>query len=254
MVFALAMVLQKSNFISEQQVALIAFGVTFLVYILPGIFKGLYRQYYPTSLDYDPKDDFIVRQTNLINELILESSKSSVFKHLSNRTGRVGYKSSADYAVDRSLITIQGVRIKPEYKNINLYSFQSANGDCVIFLPDKMYFGQRNLLFWTSFQEIEINFEEVSFQESYSNMPNDAEKLDQTWEYVNADGSPDMRFSRNPESYRFVYNELTINVKDRFSYTIQISNKIIAEEVFTLLNNLKINATQKVQSLAHNAN
>ena len=72
-----------------------------------------------------------------------------------------------------------------------------------------------------------------------SSIPSDAEKVDETWEYVNKDGSPDRRFNNNRRISIMKYCEIEIESNDDFYLELLTSNYKIGKSFANALKRYK---------------
>ena len=79
-----------------------------------------------------------------------------------------------------------------------------------------------------SLKDVVLFYEECSFHEE-EDVPVDAEQIDTTYLYVNADGSPDRRHPDNRKIPIVLYGNISI---EPFGYTLQFSNNAAAREFY----------------------
>jgi len=90
------------------------------------------------------------------------------------------------------------------------------------FFPDKILVYTPDGIGAVSYKQLALDIEPTKFIETES-VPQDAEIVDRTWQYVNKSGGPDKRFSNNPELPVVLYEYIHFTSETGLSEKIQIS-------------------------------
>ena len=99
----------------------------------------------------------------------------------------------------------------------------------IIFLPDAIWIVHENTIESVSYNDLQFELCTTNFRES-SDFPKDSELIGKTWEKVNADGSPDRRFSDNSQVYILKYFEIKMFDSNGFHLDLLVSNYEIGKE------------------------
>lgn len=99
----------------------------------------------------------------------------------------------------------------------------------LLFLPSDIVVKSYSTLLSYSYAQISTLAEQFIFVNSHS--PKDTEVVGTTWQYVNKDGSQDLRFKNNPVRYRCRYGKVVFSSKDGINIEIDMSNKTVAERI-----------------------
>lgn len=85
------------------------------------------------------------------------------------------------------------------------------------------------------YSSILVTYSTINFQEADS-YPTDAEIIGNTWRYINKNGGPDKRYADNPRMTVLKYGRITISIRNKVSFTYQISNAALAELFYSNFN------------------
>lgn len=78
-------------------------------------------------------------------------------------------------------------------------------------------------------KSVQVFTESSQFVMSESSVPNGSQILDYTWEYVNRDGSPDLRYSENARRAIIRIHEISIVADEKVIYSIVFASETAAE-------------------------
>jgi Protein of unknown function (DUF4236) len=161
-----------------------------------------------------------------LEEAFEELSKSkNVWDITASRYKRAGSERSiATAVIDRkptglsiSELPIIQTQYRPlRWHNVNGPDLFLFPGFVIVFQTIE-HFGVLDLL------EVQLEFTLTKFQES-DKCPADAQQVGVTWAYANRDGTPDRRYSSNPQIPIVLYGELSWLSKTGLSETFLISN------------------------------
>lgn len=84
------------------------------------------------------------------------------------------------------------------------------NKERLFFLPDKLFFIQKNKVFAINYTDVKTCIYNQNFIENVS-VPKDATIVGYTWEFVNKNGGPDKRFKKNRQLPICSYGSLSIS-------------------------------------------
>ncbi len=131
----------------------------------------------------------------------------------------------ASNLVNREMVTItksnamQGIQFDQERE---IYSI-SWGSHKYWFLPDRILCIRGDTVENISYSNIDIQIGEFRFIENYC-MAGDALLVDQTWRYVNRNGTPDRRFNNNCKLPIYLYANVNISNSSGFSIKLQVSS------------------------------
>ena len=131
------------------------------------------------------------------------------------------YHGGAGKLVTRKRLST-GVAPPPDVKtNIATPSVPLGN-KTLYFFPERLLVRDHNGVGAVSYDDLSIVINDKRFIEDES-VPRDAQVVDQTWQYVNKNGSPDRRFNNNRQIPICLYEELWLNSPSGLNEVIQIS-------------------------------
>jgi hypothetical protein len=92
------------------------------------------------------------------------------------------------------------------------------------FLPDRLLIVEGRHYTDVAYSSTRVTSSTTRFiEEARSNLPRDAQKVGETWQYVNVKGGPDRRFSNNPVLPVMLYGEMEIASASGFRWKMQSS-------------------------------
>ena len=107
------------------------------------------------------------------------------------------------------------------------------------FFPDRILVYEGNKVGAVSYSDIELQLHNTRFIESQS-VPNDAQIVDRTWQYVNKKGGPDKRFKNNRQLPIALYGEILFKSSSGLNELIQTSKPNIGETFLESMKKLAI--------------
>ena len=161
-------------------------------------------------LEYSIDDD----QKSIISEKIkpfLRIANSSKIWRITETSKVIDTKYTAGA---KNLIKRQKCKVSekipfPFKANVNATSY-IYNKEKLIFLPDKLFFIQKNKVYAINYMDVRTSVYNKRFIESES-VPKDATIVGYTWEFVNKNGGPDKRFKRNRQLPICDYGSMSIS-------------------------------------------
>jgi len=178
-------------------------------------------------------DEQIETKFNELQRKFSDMQSTSRAYYIANQsyiTNQVQQRTSASYTVTRNAVDLyksfENNFIITPYQPIILNTVNDGTlllypGFLVIIYNNPQY--NQNAIHVTKWKDINIMNSTVNFHEE-DGVPNDSEIVGRTWKYVNKNGSPDKRYSYNPEIPIVRYYELTIIVSNKSGYCYYISN------------------------------
>jgi hypothetical protein len=137
------------------------------------------------------------------------SKSEKVWDITASRAKRRGEERSvATEIVDRTPTTISFSNLPIVQSEYHALHWRNVNGSDLYLYPGFLIVYQTNHQFAVlELSEITLRFATVGFQE-LEQCPTDAERAGFTWTYTNKDGSPDRRYSVNPQIPVMAYGQL----------------------------------------------
>lgn len=113
----------------------------------------------------------------------------------------------------------------PYFINTNVETIQIvlANKETLIILPDKVFIVRNRKVGMIDYSDFKISVSSVSFVESES-VPDDAQVIGQTWQYVNKNGTPDRRYKNNRQIPICLYGQVFLRSSSGLNVELHISN------------------------------
>lgn len=145
---------------------------------------------------------------------------------ITHHRGETHYKSSASETIQRKPVRLFQNRLPAIHPEMNAFCFGNVNGPDLYIFPGLIVVANSavpNNLALIRFSDCEFFARDTRFQETES-VPSDAEVIDYAWQYVNKDGSPDRRFSYNPQIPVCHYGEMTVSSTTGLNETFQFSD------------------------------
>jgi hypothetical protein len=141
-----------------------------------------------------------------------------------------------------SLVTRKPVsigKLNPVYiaTNVEVYGFDLDDMK-LMFFPDHVFVYQQGRYGAVSYDSLNVEFKPTRFIEDES-VPQDAEVVDSTWQYVRRDGGPDRRFSNNRQIPIVLYGLLEITSPTGLNIVLHISNKSLARQFSDVFNHIR---------------
>lgn len=189
-------------------------------------------KFFIAKVQYDLDADASLEWEKCLEALsTLKKSKKIWIVEKSKQNRNLKYNAGAYRDVTRLIVKIR--KIKPNVAQLLLKADVptiriNANGLTIIFLPSEILIQKKRLLASFPYNKLKVYVSTTNFIEQ-SSVPKDAEIIRYTWQYVNKDGSPDRRFTNNPQMPVCNYGFLHFCVDDKLSIEIHVSNKIIAQ-------------------------
>ncbi len=113
----------------------------------------------------------------------------------------------------------------PFFINTNVDTIQIilANKERLIILPDKAFFIRKRKVGMIDYSDFRISVSSVRFVETGA-VPKDAQVVEQTWQYVNQNGTPDRRYKNNHQIPVCLYGQVLLRSSSGLNVELQISN------------------------------
>jgi hypothetical protein len=113
----------------------------------------------------------------------------------------------------------------PYYIKTNVDTIQIAlhSKEYLIILPDKVFFVRKRKVGMIDHSDFKISISSVRFVET-DPVPNDAQVVDYTWQYVNKNGTSDRRFKNNRQIPVCLYGQVFLSSSSGLNVELQISS------------------------------
>ncbi|MEV8371376.1 hypothetical protein AB0P21_01515 [Kribbella sp. NPDC056861] len=98
-----------------------------------------------------------------------------------------------------------------------------AGGSSLYFLPDRVLLLDNKHYTDISYRHLHANAYRQRFIESSGRVPKDAQRVGQTWQYVNVKGGPDRRFANNPVLPVMLYGNVDFSTVQGLDWRLQVS-------------------------------
>lgn len=98
----------------------------------------------------------------------------------------------------------------------------------IIFLPNLIVVVKGRAVTGYSYKKLDISSSNTRFIENSATVPKDAQILEWTWQYVNRNGGPDMRYKQNPKLPVCKYGILKMTTENGLSLEFYVSNSNIS--------------------------
>jgi curved DNA-binding protein CbpA len=228
--------------------AVLAFGIVSLFSLAFGlIVHKLDRQRRTTSLFYELEGELATRFSNVQKacETILKSSK---IWRVESRQPTWDWKRNAGAS---SLITRRDIsvgRLVPPCIETNVDTWGIDAGTVKLyFFPDHLFVLQNGRYGAVSYQSLRLDCSPSRFIED-GFVPQDAQIVDHTWQYVRKDGGPDRRFSHNRQLPIALYAHLEIQSTTGLNIHLQVSNIPVAQQFSAFFTRTEQNVNREQSS------
>jgi hypothetical protein len=179
------------------------------------------------KLDIDfNMDEILSKEYLLIKECYDKVKNSNKIWDItsSQAIDRVKERSSAGSTVTRVPVTFSYGSLDYINSKYEAFKLQNANGSDLYIYPGFIIIPSErsNDFAIIDLKEIEIEHHDQRFVENEV-VPSDTKIVGQTWEYVNKNGSPDKRYSYNPEIPIVLYYKFTLKTTKGLHECFQVS-------------------------------
>lgn len=176
-----------------------------------------------TPLFYELEQDALER-FNAVQQACAALSQSARVWRVESKQPTYDWKRNAGAS---NLITRQPVsagQIKPPYiaTNVDVPGLR-LNDSTLFFMPDFVFVRQNNRYGAVSYDALGVSFSPTRFIED-AGVPQDAQVVGSTWQYVNKNGGPDRRFSHNRQIPIAQYGLLEIGSRAGLNIHLHVSN------------------------------
>lgn len=153
--------------------------------------------------------------------ILAESSKEwQVLTETYNSNTKV--HAGASRSLKRAPCTIR--KISPYYLKTNVEIIQIAlMKETLLILPDKVFIIRGTKVGAVDYDDLQIQVSSINFVES-DPVPEDAQVIGQTWQYVNKNGTPDKRYKNNRQLPICLYGVVRLKSASGVNVEMQVSN------------------------------
>jgi len=149
---------------------------------------------------------------------------------ITSQVANTDLKSSAKNAVNRQEVRFGTEHIDFIKSSFPAFHFQNANGSQLYIYPAFVItIDAAKSIAVLDIREFNFSFSSTRFLESKQSIPTDTKIIDQTWDKVNKNGTPDMRYAGNYQIPIVKYAEYEFKADNGLSERYQISNFEFAE-------------------------
>lgn len=209
--------------------------------------KKIYEEY-KLKIDFDLEGQ-ILNEYILVENYFDMLSKSikiwdiTVYQDID----KVKARSAASSNVARTLVSLE--RAQLDYINTKYVplKFNNANGGSLYIYPGFITMPSKtsNAFALIDFRDLRFEHHIQRFVEE-EGVPSDSQVVDQTWRYVNKNGSPDKRFNNNYQIPIVQYYEINFKTDKGLNESYQISN-VVAGQAFANALSKYISSLQKLK-------
>jgi DnaJ-like protein len=111
--------------------------------------------------------------------------------------------------------------------NIPIWGIDAGEREKIFFFPDGVLIYRGERYEGLSYKSFKVDFSPARFFEEEA-IPEDAEVVGRTWRYTREDGSPDRRYTPNPQIPVILYGLLRITGPSGLDVRLQVSNRVAA--------------------------
>src|SRR5215217_3946970 len=179
------------------------------------------------SLSYDDLDSDLALRFAAVGEACKDLSSSEKIWRLSDspeqRTLKAGdtYFPSERAPARVGLLEIPGIRA-----NVPIWGIDAGDGK-IFFFPEGVLTYRNERYEGIAYKSFKVGFSPARFFEEEA-LPEDAEVVGRTWRYTRGDGSPDRRYTPNPQIPVILYGVLHITGPSGLDVRLQVSNSVAA--------------------------
>ncbi len=225
--------------------AVLAFGIVSLLSIALAIAAHkLDHQRRATALFYELEGELASRFSNIQKACEILSKSRKVWR-VESRQGTWDWKRNAGAS---SLITRRDIgvgRLSPPCIETNVDIWAIDVGTLKLyFFPDHLFLLQNGQYGAVSYQSLRLDCSPTRFIED-SFVPQDAQVVGHTWQYVRKDGGPDRRFSNNRQLPIALYAHLEVKSTTGLNIHLQVSNIPITQQFLAFFATIGQNAAKE---------
>jgi len=179
------------------------------------------------SLSYDDLDSDLAARFASVGEACKDLSSSEKIWRLSDSPGQRALKAGDTYFPSErvparvGLLEIPGIRA-----NVPIWGIDAGDG-MIFFFPEGVLTYRNERYEGLSYKSFKVDFSPARFFEEEA-IPEDAEVVGRTWRYTRGDGSPDRRYTPNPQIPVILYGVLHITGPSGLDVRLQVSNSVAA--------------------------
>lgn len=207
------------------------FAILFPGLIIAALVDAEDKKQRTTSLLYELRDDAEADYSRIQNACSALASSDRIW-HIEGMQEAPDrkYNAGASSLIGRSVAVVNANSSPPliatnvatpciRTKTLNLY-----------FFPDQILVLQGNRYGSVSYESLQVDYVSQQYIESES-IPRDAQRVGTTWQYVNKDGGPDRRFTKNnPQFPVLLYGYILLSSNSGLNVHLQVSSSLHAQE------------------------
>lgn len=202
-----------------------------LLAVLLIVLRVAFKNYFRAHIDFELDQNSQTVWENFISSLELIKSSKKVWLIESSRIiYDLKHNAGAGRNINRSLIT-SAKKLTPNKNNswrirTNNYAFQLISSKCkLMFLPNMFLVIHKGSVTGYSYKNLHMHTSTTRFiEDSQFSVPKDAQIIDWTWQYVNRNGGPDLRYKQNPKRPVCLYGVFKLTTDNGLGLEFQTSN------------------------------
>jgi hypothetical protein len=180
-----------------------------------------------TSLTYDDLDADLAKRFASVREACKDLASSEKIWHLSDSPEQRTLKAGEIYFPPERAPAPVGLLETPGIRaNVPIWGIDVGDRR-IFFFPDGVLAHRDERYEGLSYKSIEVDFSAARFFEEEEVLA-DAEVVGRTWRFTREDGSPDRRYTPNPQIPVILYGILHITGPSGLDVRLQVSNRVAA--------------------------
>jgi hypothetical protein len=210
--------------VSQQEVLRVAIpAVLVSLGTLLGIWYDTYARTAVLMYDFDEQSYRAYGKIREAFELMRKASKAWHIPSAGKVETLLQWKrnSGASAIVDRQQIALEYGLPKIISSNITVPSIP-VGSQKLFFFPDRLLLQERNQFSSINYDELQVIVDTSRFIEA-DRVPDDAQKIGETWKYVNKKGGPDKRFNDNRILSICLYEDMLLKSESGLKELIELS-------------------------------
>ena len=118
--------------------------------------------------------------------------------------------------------------------NVDTVQILLHNNERLIILPDRLFFVRKRKVGAIDYSDLRISTSSIQFVEDEP-IPKDSQVVGHTWQYVNKNGTPDLRFKNNKQIPVCLYGQVLLRSSSSLNVELQVSNTKSASDFAELI-------------------
>ncbi len=175
------------------------------------------------ALNYELDADAQAHYVEFLNAIQAFAGSSRIWRITSRQYGvDRKYHGGANTLLDKKVISLRTAHPSGLQTQIAVWALPLSD-QTLYFFPDRVLVYQGRVIGAVSYETLSVRLEQTRFVEA-DGVPSDAQIVDQTWRYVNKNGTPDRRFSNNRQIPVVLYPQLGLSSSTGLNIVLESSN------------------------------